>query len=108
MTSSATRYVLGIDLGTSSLKAVLVREDGAVCGSVTRGYPIDTPNPGWAEQDPEAWWGAAYEAIRTLTQNGGNVTALCVGGQMHGTVLLDRAGALLRPAIIWPDQRAGA
>src|SRR6185312_8183600 len=106
MTSSATRYVLGIDLGTSSLKAVLVREDGAVCGSVTRAYPIDVPRPGWAEQDPEAWWGAAREAIQELTAEAPPVAAICVGGQMHGTVLLDREGALVRPAIIWPDQRA--
>ncbi len=108
MTSSATRYVLGIDLGTSSLKAVLVREDGVVCGSATRGYSIDAPRPGWAEQDPEAWWRAACQAIQALVQEGGPIAAICVGGQMHGTVLLDQAGALLRPAIIWPDQRAGA
>jgi xylulokinase len=108
VTSSTPRYVLGIDLGTSSLKAVLVREDGVVCGSITRGYPIDVPIPGWAEQDPEAWWSAACEAIQDLRHEGRPVVAICVGGQMHGTVLLDQAGALLRPAIIWPDQRAGA
>ncbi len=107
MTSSVTRYVLGIDLGTSSLKAVLLREDGVVRGSVTRGYPIDVPKPGWAEQDPEAWWNAACQAIQALLREGQAVTAICVGGQMHGTVLLDQAGVLLRPAIIWPDQRAG-
>jgi xylulokinase len=108
VTASVTRYVLGIDLGTSSLKVLLLREDGVVCGSVTRGYPIDGPKPGWAEQNPEAWWVAAREAIQALTQEDKQVAAICVGGQMHGTVLLDQTGTLLRPAIIWPDQRAGA
>ncbi|HWE61264.1 MAG TPA: FGGY family carbohydrate kinase [Chloroflexota bacterium] len=105
------RCVLGIDLGTSSLKAVLLREDGTVVGSATRSYPIDVPQPGWAEQDPEQWWGAACAATRALLEQAaappGQVVAICAGGQMHGTVLLDREGGLVRPAIIWPDQRAG-
>ncbi|MGH2344250.1 MAG: xylulokinase, partial [Chloroflexota bacterium] len=107
MNSSAARFVLGIDLGTSSLKAVLLGEDGTIAGTATRAYPIDVPRLGWAEQDPEAWWGAAREAIQELTAEAPRIKAICVGGQMHGTVLLDREGALVRPAIIWPDQRAG-
>lgn len=107
MNHSTARCVLGIDLGTSSLKAVLLREDGTIGRTVTRTYPIEVPRPGWAEQDPEAWWGATCATIRELTQEAPPVSSICVGGQMHGTVLLDRQGALVRPAIIWPDQRAG-
>jgi xylulokinase len=107
----AARHVLGIDLGTSSLKAVLLREDGAVAASATRGYPISVPRPGWAEQDPEDWWRAASDTIRELLRQAAvrprQVVTVCAGGQMHGTVLLDRHGTPVRAAIIWPDQRAG-
>ncbi|MDB5075330.1 MAG: xylB, partial [Chloroflexi bacterium] len=94
------RYVLGLDLGTSSLKAVLLGEDGAVVAGTSRGYPIQAPRPGWAEQDPSDWWDACRAAIGALLDDTGiaadRVVALAVGGQMHGTVLLDAAGALLR------------
>jgi xylulokinase len=103
-------YTLGIDLGTSSLKVLLLRVDGTTIGSATRGYPISGPKPGWAEQDPMHWWEACSEAIRSLLAEYGVVGNACVaigiGGQMHGTVLLDTGGSPLRPAIIWPDQRA--
>ena len=104
------RYVLGIDLGTSSLKALLLGEQGQVAATASRSYPIAVPQPGWAEQDPEHWWNACCQAIgEMLAQPGieGQVEAVTVGGQMHGTVLLDELGSPLRPAIIWPDQRAG-
>jgi xylulokinase len=104
------RYTLGIDLGTSSLKALLLGEDGTTIGSTTRGYAISVPRPGWAEQDPVHWWEACRDAIRSLLAETGvagtECAAIALGGQMHGTVLLDAAGLLVRPAIIWPDQRA--
>ena len=104
--------LLGIDIGTSRAKAVLVEPDGHVLGIATTDYPVDQPLPGWAEQDPEAWWQAACEAVRgALSQagtSGGDVTAIGLSGQMHGTVLLDPDGQPVRPAIVWPDQRSQA
>ncbi len=104
------RYVLGIDLGTSSLKAVLLGEDGNIAANATRAYEILSPQPGWAEQNPEHWWQACCTAVHALLETasttGDRVLAVAVGGQMHSTVLLDDAGELLRPAIIWPDRRS--
>lgn len=106
------RHVMGIDLGTSSLKAVLLREDGTVAATAAHAYPIAVPRPGWAEQSPDDWWQAARAAIATLlhgdSAGADTISAIAVGGQMHGTVLLDRTGVPLRPAVIWPDQRTVA
>ena len=102
--------LLGIDLGTSSVKCVLVSETGQVLGAAQREYPICTPRPGWAEQDPQAWWQATADASgEALTAAGRpSVRGVSFSGQMHGTVLLDAGGEPLRPAIIWADQRSGA
>jgi xylulokinase len=104
------RYTLGIDLGTSSLKALLLGEDGVTIGSTARGYAMSMPRPGWAEQDPTHWWEACRDAVQSLLAETGSAgtdcAAIAIGGQMHGTVVLDDGGAPLRPAIIWPDQRA--
>jgi xylulokinase len=102
--------VLGIDLGTSGVKALLAGADGAVLGRGTARYPVRVPAPGRAESAPEDWWLATRAAIReALTEaNGVAVTALAVAGQMHGVVLVDGRGAALRPAILWLDQRAAA
>ncbi|HVA88341.1 MAG TPA: xylulokinase [Chloroflexota bacterium] len=106
------RHGLGIDLGTSSLKALLLDEEGRLVATASRSYPIAVPQPGWAEQDPEHWWNACGQTIgEILTRTGisdDQVEAVAVTGQMHGTVLLDEAGSPLRPAIIWPDQRAAS
>ncbi len=106
------RHVVGADLGTSSVKVVVLREDGVVVGSATRAYPISTPHPGWAEQDPHAWWSAFRAALRDLLARVSvpieSIRAMAVGGQMHGLALLDARGEPLRPAIIWPDQRSAA
>ena len=100
--------LLGIDLGTSSVKVLLVNEDGQVLGQGSGEYPINTPQPGWAEQDPQAWWDAATKAVRQATAGvpeGEPIDAIGISGQMHGTVLLDQQGRILHPAVIWPDQR---
>jgi xylulokinase len=102
--------LLGIDLGTSAVKALVVASDGQVLGSGTSGYPIHRPQPGWAEQSPEAWWQATAAAVHSaLSQSGrppSTIAAIGLSGQMHGTVLLDAAGSLLCPAVIWPDRRS--
>jgi xylulokinase len=105
-------FLLGIDLGTSSVKCMLAAEDGSTWMVAEREYPILSPNSGWSEQDPEAWWQMTVESVRDLIARGdikGNdVKAVGMSGQMHGTVFLDEQARLLRPAIIWPDQRSGA
>ncbi|MBK8045891.1 MAG: xylulokinase [Anaerolineales bacterium] len=103
------RYLLGIDLGTSSVKVVLAEQDCRIIASAGAEYPILHPQPGFAEQDPEAWWQAAKAAVRTAVAQAGasdQIAAIGLSGQMHGTVLLDKHGHLLANAIIWPDQRS--
>ena len=106
------RYTIGIDLGTSSVKVALLGENGAVAATASHDYPLLAPWPGWAEQDPNDWWNATCAALRAALAQAGvtgrDVAAVAVGGQMHGTVLLDGAGRLARSAIIWPDVRAVA
>ena len=106
------RHVVGVDLGTSSVKVVVLREDGVVIGSAAQAYPLSTPHPGWAEQDPHAWWSAFCSAVRDLLDRvslpADSIQAMAMGGQMHGLALLDAHGDSLCPAIIWPDQRSAA
>lgn len=102
--------LLGIDLGTTGTKAVLVDDRGAAIASATREHPLSTPRPGWSEQDPESWWRSACEAVRAVTEmvpNGPKrVHGIGLSGQMHGLVMLDGDGAVLRPCILWNDQRS--
>ncbi len=100
---------LGIDVGTSALKGVLVAADGSVVATASADYPLSTPQPGWSEQDPALWWDACGRVCRRLVETPG-VTVVAVGlsGQMHGSVFLDRSGAPLRPALLWNDARTGA
>jgi xylulokinase len=93
--------LLGIDVGTTGVKAVRISETGEVLGRAEEEYPLSIPQPGWAEQDPEDWWRAAE---RVLAAEDG---PLGLSGQMHGLVLLDGDGGVLRPAILWNDQRTG-
>jgi xylulokinase len=103
------RFLLGIDIGTSSVKALLVGEDGAIVAKTSNEYPLSSPAPLWSEQNPEDWWQGTRAAIAEFFDQ----TALqpsqiaCIGltGQMHGLVLLDAHGDVLRPAILWNDQR---
>ena len=105
-------FLLGIDIGTSAAKAVLMEPDGQIRGVGAQDYPIDQPQPGWAEQDPDAWWQAAANAVRAALGQaqvpGAEVAAIGLAGQMHGAVLVDPAGRPVRPAIIWPDRRSPA
>ncbi len=104
------KIYLGIDLGTTGLKAVLVKPDGEIAAVGYREYPVLVPSPGYAEQDPRDWWRALVEALGDAMGESGTTPADICGigfsGQMHGTVLLDDAGEILAPAIIWCDQRS--
>jgi len=104
-------YLLGIDVGTSGSKALLVEESGEVVASVTTEYSMFTPHPLWAEQNPEDWWGATIKSIRATFDTAGvrpdEIASVGLTGQMHGLVLLDREGQILRPCIMWNDQRTG-
>src|SRR6184192_310259 len=101
---------LGLDVGTSAVKAVLVRPAGEVAGAATAPLALATPRPGWAEQDPDAWWEASATAIRRVLGQHANarVAAVGISGQMHSSVFLDREGAVIRPALLWCDGRTTA
>ncbi len=103
-------YVLGIDLGTSSVKVIVVDLDGKIHGTGAASYPTRHPEPLHAEQDPGEWWMATVTATRAALSDAEttNITAIGLSGQMHGTVLLDADGATIIPAIIWSDGRAAA
>ena len=110
VTMPTTPYVLGIDIGTGGVRVLLVNQnDGQVERSASRGYPCDTPSPGWSEQAPEDWWTACCEAIKQLVAEsdieGSLIGAIGITGQMHGLVALDEHDAVIRPSIIWNDQR---
>lgn len=104
--------LLGIDLGTTGVKALLIDETGSTLASVTREYPLHTPKSLWSEQDPEDWWRESARAIRDVLAkagvSGAQVRGVGLSGQMHGLTLLDKSGAVLRPAILWNDQRTAA
>jgi xylulokinase len=104
--------VLGIDVSTTATKAILIDLDGVVRGTGSAEYGVSMPQPLWSEQDPASWWSASASAIRAAlhvaSASGGDVEAVGLTGQMHGAVLLDAAGAVLRPAILWNDQRTAA
>lgn len=105
-------YVIGVDLGTSGTKTVLFSTDGTPVTSRTVEYPLYQPQNGWAEQAPEDWWNATVEGIRAVVAKGGvkaaDIKGIGISGQMHGLVMLDKNGTVLRRSIIWCDQRTGA
>src|SRR5205085_7473695 len=100
-----TAALVGLDVGTSGVKALAVSPDGDVLARAERDYPLSTPRPGWAEQDPEDWWRASEAALADLRVE---PTAIGLSGQMHGLVTLDAERRVLRPAILWNDQRTAA
>ena len=105
-------YFIGIDTSTTATKSLLMNESGDVLGVASGEYPYETPRPLWSEQDPALWWTATAESIRQVIANTGVDAAAVKGigltGQMHGLVLLNGNGEVLRPSILWNDQRTGA
>ena len=100
-------YYIGIDLGTSALKLLLVDESGTIHNTVTREYPLEFPCPGWSQQAPEDWKRAVLEGVPELLRgfDAGAVRGIGCGGQMHGLVILDERDEVIRPAILWNDGR---
>ena len=100
-------YYIGIDLGTSAVKLLLVDEGGSVVGEVTKEYPLSFPRPGWSEQEPEDWWNAVLAGVPELISgvDAKEVRGIGLGGQMHGLVALDDRDNVIRPAILWNDGR---
>ncbi|HMC48395.1 MAG TPA: FGGY family carbohydrate kinase, partial [Caballeronia sp.] len=103
------RYLLGIDIGTSACKVIAVDSHGHVVAKALAGYPIVSLQPGWAEQDPEDWWQATLKAVRevlAMLPDRRAVGGIGLSGQMHGLTALDDHDRVIRPAILWCDQRA--
>jgi xylulokinase len=98
---------VGIDVGTSSVKAIVVDPEGRVLSSASEPLTLETPQPGWAEQDPDAWWQATIAALKSALSGdlAARVAAVGLSGQMHSSVFLDRAGKVIRPALLWCDGR---
>jgi xylulokinase len=105
-------YFLGLDISTTSSKALLIGERGEVVAVASSPHTLQTPKPLWSEQDPNEWWQAVSASIRSVLKkaniSGDRIAAIGLTGQMHGLVLLDKAGEVLRPAILWNDQRTQA
>src|SRR5215470_15405315 len=103
---------LGIDLGTSAVKALLVDDEQRIVGESRAALEVSRPKPLWSEQDPEDWWRATVAAIEALrAQHASDLAAvrgLGLSGQMHGATLLDSRDSVLRPAILWNDSRSAA
>ena len=98
---------IGIDLGTSAVKLLLMDETGKVLNIVSKEYPLSFPNPGWSEQNPSDWWAQSKAGLKELTANvdKNSIAGISFGGQMHGLVVLDGNDEVIRPAILWNDGR---
>jgi xylulokinase len=103
---STEPILVGLDVGTTGVKALAISADGDVLARAELGYELATPHPGWAEQNPADWWRAAEAALAALDAE--DAAGIGLSGQMHGLVVLDEAGQVLRPAILWNDARTGA
>ncbi len=103
-------YLMGIDVSTTATKALVVDERGAVVAEASGSYEFETPRPLWAQQDPADWWRACVDAVRAVLHkiDPSEIVGIGLTGQMHGLVLLDADGRVLRPCIMWNDQRTGA
>ena len=100
-------FYIGVDLGTSAVKLLLMDEKGNILNVVSKEYPLYFPNPGWSEQPPEAWYEKSVEGIKELIAgvDASKVAGISFGGQMHGLVILDENDEVIRPAILWNDGR---
>ena len=105
-------YLLGIDVSTTGVKALVMDEKGEVKGTATTEQPLSTPKPLWSEQDPAYWWSGMIKSVKDVLKQtglqGSDIAAVGLTGQMHGLTMLDAKGDVLRPAILWNDQRTGA
>ena len=106
------QYTLGLDIGTSAVKALLMDQNGEIVAENSEGYPLTTPQSGWAEQNPEDWWQASQKVIKDLIVeneiDSSKIEALSFSGQMHSSVFLDENMEVIRPAILWSDTRTSA
>jgi xylulokinase len=100
--------LIGVDVGTSGTRALAVTTDGELVAEANRPHELLTPRPGWSEQDPGEWWDAAQAALAEVAAAAEDVVGLGLTGQMHGSVFLDAAGEVIRPALLWNDQRTAA
>jgi xylulokinase len=100
--------LVGLDIGTTSAKAVLISPKGEILNKATFPYPLYTPKPGWVEQQPQDWWDATIHVLQKVTKSKrGTIVGLGITGQMHGAVFLDKDYKVIRPAILWNDARTG-
>jgi xylulokinase len=104
-------YYLGVDIGTSGTKSLLIDAQGRILAEASAGYEVLMPRPMWTEQDPDAWWDATVKTIRAVVRKAkvpaADIKAIGLSGQMHGSVFLDAKQQVIRPAILWNDQRTG-
>lgn len=105
-------YFIGVDTSTTATKAILIEKSGRIVAVTSCEYGYEIPHPLWSEQEPDLWWQATLKSVRQVMENSGiekqRVRGIGLTGQMHGLVLLDERGEVLRPAILWNDQRTGA
>jgi xylulokinase len=100
--------LVGLDVGTGGARAVAVDDSGEIVAEASSEYPLHTPRPGWTEQDPEDWWTGAKEVLAEVASEAGEVAGIGLTGQMHGSVFLDGSDRVIRPALLWNDQRTQA
>ena len=102
-------YLVGMDIGTSSTRAIIIDENGKLIASATSDYPWITPKPGWVEQNPDDWWKASVnvleKVIETSKVSPKDIASIGPSGQMHGSIFIDMEGKVIRPALLWCDQR---
>ncbi len=105
-------FLVGIDIGTSGTKSILMEESGRIVADATQEYPLSAPHPGWSEQDPRDWWNAVCATCKQVIADSGvdpkDIKGVGYSGQMHGSVFLDKAGSVVRPCILWNDSRTVA
>ena len=100
-------YYIGIDLGTSAVKLLLMKSGGEIIRTVSESYPVNFPQTGWSEQNPEDWFDGTVKGLSKLLEgiDGNEVAGISFGGQMHGLVVLDKDDNVIRPALLWNDGR---
>ena len=103
---------IGVDIGTSGTKSLIMDEDGVILAESTASYPVQMPKPLWTQQDPEVWWQAVKKTIKAVVKSSkakkSDIKAIGLSGQMHGSVFLNKKGNVIRPALLWNDQRTAA